>query len=114
MNSISSGAGTTWFWTDPALRWWVIGLHLFILRLFLARPFLLPCSARCGIWLIASQNKKRPRIIWKIRPIGLGTFPRKADRIIGCPRPRARVIRIGLLRRCNWTLGSFAGLTSYP
>jgi hypothetical protein len=31
-----------------------------------------------------------------------------------CPRPRASVIRIGLLRRCNWTLWSFAEFKSYP
>ena len=34
----------------------------------------------------ASRNTKRPPIIWKIRLIGAGTFPRKADRIIGCPK----------------------------
>ena len=54
------------------------------------------------------SNTKRPTSISKIRPIGLGIFQRKADRIIGCPKPRASAIRIGLLRRFNWTLRSFA------
>ena len=44
----------------------------------------------------------------------IGTFHRKSDRMIGCPKPRARLIRIGLLRRCNWTLWSFAELKSCP
>ena len=48
-----------------------------------------PSSARCRTWLTASWHTKRPTIISTIRPIGLRTFPRKADRIIGCPRPRA-------------------------
>ena len=50
----------------------------------------------------------------RIRPIGPGTFHRKVNRIIGCPRPRASVIRIRLLRRFNWTLRSFAEFTSCP
>ena len=53
--------------------------------------------------MTASQHTKRPPIIWKIRPIGAGTFHRKADRIIGRPKPPASVIRIRLLRRFNWT-----------
>ena len=62
-----------------------VGLRLSILQLFLAHPSLLPSSARCRTWLAASWSTKRPPIIWKIRPIGLRIFPRKADRIIGCP-----------------------------
>src|SRR6202022_3776954 len=98
---------------EPALRWLAIGLHLSTLQLFLAHPSLLPCSARYRTWLTASWNKKRPTSIWKIRPIGLGTFQRKGDRIIGCPKPRASVI-IGLLRRFDWILWFFAEFNSYP
>jgi hypothetical protein len=71
-------------------------LQLSSLQLFLARPFLLPSSARCRTWSAASWNTKRPPIISKIRPIGAGSFHRKADRIIGYPEPRESVIRIGL------------------
>ena len=113
MNSICSGAATTSSSMDPALRWLAIGLQLSTLQLFLAHPFLLPCSARCGTWLTASWHTKRPTIIWTMRPIGLGTFPRKADRSIGYPRPRVSVIR-GLLRQCDWILGFFAELMRYP
>src|SRR6478752_333529 len=49
-----------------------------------------------------------------MRPIGLRTFPRRADRIIGCPKPRASVIRIRLLTRFDWILGFFAELLRYP
>jgi len=82
--------------------------------LFLARPFLLRSSARCRTWSAASRSTKRPPIIWKIRPTGARTFPRKADRIIGYLRPRANLIRIVLPRRFNWTLWSFAEFTSCP
>ena len=41
-------------------------------------------------------------------------FPRKADRIIGCPKLRVSVIRIGLLRRLDWTRRSWAESKSYP
>src|SRR4029077_5920332 len=98
--------------TEPVLRWLAIGLPLFTLPLFLAHPSLLPCSARCRTWLIASCHTKRPTIISTMRPIGLGTFQRKADRIIGCPKPRASGI-IGLLRRFDCTRWSFTELTSY-
>ncbi len=33
-----------------------------------------------------------------------GTFPRKTDRIIGCPRPRTTRDSFGLRRRFDWTL----------
>ena len=41
-------------------------------------------------------------------------LPRKAGRIIGCPKPRASVIRTRLPRRFNWTRRSSAESKSYP
>ena len=44
-----------------------------------------------------------------IRPIGRGTFRRKANRVIGWRTPRAGVIGMSLPRRFNWTLPSLPG-----
>src|SRR5262245_6103041 len=47
-----------------------------------------------------------------IRPIGPGTFRRKADRVIGWITPRTSVIRLSLPLWFNWTLSSLPGFTS--
>ena len=48
-----------------------------------------------------------------IRPIGRGTFRRKAIRIIGWPKRLTSVIR-GLPHRFNWTPSCFAGIKCCP
>src|ERR1700677_4109090 len=99
---------------DPESRFLPIGSQLSTLQLFLRQPFLLPSLARCKTWCGARQNTKPPPITWKMRPTGLGTFHRKADRVIGCRKPRVRVRHIHLLRRFDWTPRSFDKFKSYP
>ena len=90
-----------------------VGLPLSTLQLFLENLSRRPTSARCRTWWIANRTMKRPPIIWKIKPIGARTFHRKADRIIGCPKPPADATRTRLLRRFNWTRPSSAKSRSY-
>ena len=90
------------------MRWWAIGLQLFTLQLFLASPFLpaffgsLQDLVDCELEYEASDDYLEDQAYWT------RNFPRKAGRITGCRKARANVIRIGLLRRFNWTLRSFA------
>ena len=63
----------------------------------------------CELEYEASTDYLEDQAYWSEEP---STGKRTA--IIGCPKPRASGIRIGLLRRFNWTRRSSAGSKSYP